>query len=99
MPPRWAARVDGNHAKIVKGLWQIPVVTVADTARAGGGFPDLVVGRLGRNYMLELKNPDVEPARRKLTPDQVAFRRTWSGQYAVVETLEQALVEIGVVAA
>ena len=95
MTPRWAARVDENHTAIVKALRQIPGVTVADTSRAGEGFPDLVVGRLGRNHLIELKNPDVEPARRKLTPAQREFRRTWTGQYAVAETLEQVLEEIG----
>jgi len=85
-----AARVDGNQSAIVDGL-RAAGVSVFVTSGIGGGFPDLVCSYAGRNYLIEVKDPTKPKADRQLTPEQVKFRDSWQGQYAVVESLEQAL--------
>ena len=90
MPPRHGRR-DRNHAAIRDGLRGIiGKSAVADTADVRRGFPDLVAGWKGRTYMFEVKMPG-EP----LTPDEVRFRDSWPGHYAVVYTLQDALAELG----
>ena len=49
----------------------------------------------GVNYLIELKNPEVKPSARRLSPDEAAFHGAWLGQVAVVETLEEALALVG----
>ncbi len=86
-------RTDGNQSHIVNGLRAFGASVYVGSS-LGKGFPDLVVGYSGRNYLIEVKDPSKPRADRQLTPDQVAFRASWKGQYSVVETLEQAIEEI-----
>ena len=85
-----ARRVDANQKEIVKALIAIGCA-VADTSRAGEGFPDLVVGYRGINYMMEVKDGKQTASNRKLTPAQVKFHADWKGQIVVVESVEQAI--------
>lgn len=66
-------KYDKNHGTIVSLLTQLGF-TVQNTAMVGCGFPDLVVGALGRNYLVEVKTPDGT-----LQPSQTAFARDWNG--------------------
>lgn len=52
---------------------------------------DLLVGYQGRNWLLEVKDPEQTAHNRKLTPNQVKFFDTWKGQRAKVETAEEAI--------
>jgi len=85
--PRRAAKRDGNEPEIVAAL-EAAACDVVRTSTPG----DLVVGRAGRNYLLEVKNPK---GRRKLTTEQLIFLKNWRGQYAVVETVDEALAAVG----
>ena len=85
-----ARRVDANQKEIVKALIAIGC-TVADTSRAGEGFPDLVVGYRKVNYMIEVKDGEKVASRKQLTPAQVKFHADWKGQIVVVESVEQAI--------
>ncbi len=85
-----AARIDRNQTEIVKGL-RDRGYSVFSTARVGHGFPDLVVGAGGINYLLEVKAGPAE----KLTPRQEEFFEDWQGRARVVCSLEEALKEIG----
>lgn len=87
---RRAARTDENHARIRDGLRAFGA-TVADTSRAGAGFPDLVVGYHGANFLLEVKDGSKPPSRRVLTDDQREFHVRWRGQVHVVCELDQAI--------
>jgi hypothetical protein len=82
---RRAAKVDGNQAEIVECLRAIPDVSVAITAGLGAGFPDLVVGYRGFNFMLEIKRD----AAQELTDDQKAFHAGWRGQVHKVCSLKE----------
>lgn len=87
---RRAARTDANHATIRDGLRGHGYV-VHDTYGAGDGFTDLVVGVAGLNILLEVKDPDQPPSKRKLTASQEKFHSEWEGQVNVVHTLDEAL--------
>lgn len=88
-------RTDANQAEIVGLLSAIPGVSVVSSADLGNGFPDLVVGYRRKNFLFELKDPDKPPSRRKLTPAQEQFHRTWCGEVVVVETLGHIMQAIG----
>lgn len=85
---RKRGRVDSNQRQLVKELRSIGC-SVAITSQLGSGFPDIVVGYRGVNYLLEIKDPDKPPSQRKLTTDEIEFQDKWKGQYAVIHTLEE----------
>lgn len=87
---RRAAKIDANQREVVKALRAIGC-TVAITSSLGDGFPDLVVGYRGRNYLIEVKDGNKPPSRRKLTKDEKQFSESWKGQYAVVESIDEAI--------
>ena len=93
--PRYAKRVDENHREVVEGLRaSLPEATVYDASGAGRGFPDLVVGFKGRNYLFEVKNGNQVPSRRRLTAAQVGMHGNWQGQVAIVHRAADILAEI-----
>lgn len=92
---RRAAKIDGNQNEIVSQLRGIPGCKVAITSQVGHGFPDLVVGWMGQNYLIELKDGSLPPSKRKLTPDEKRFHGQWSGQIATCESFEDVLAVLG----
>ena len=66
--------------------------SVAITASLGHGFPDLVVGRHDKNYLLEIKHGSA-----RLTDDEREFHETWRGSVAVVRSVEEALAAVGAI--
>ena len=93
---RHIARVDGNHREIVDGLRNVGA-SVQSLATIGKGCPDILVGFRGVNYVMEIKDGSKPPSGRKLTPDESAWHFNWRGQVCVVESLQDALIAIGVV--
>lgn len=91
---RRAARTDANQAAIIEALRAIGA-SVRDTSAVGKGFPDLVAGFRGRTWLLECKDGNKPPSARKLTPDQIEFKATWRGHWAVVNSPEEALAIVG----
>lgn len=98
---RYAARVDDNHSEIVKALQRIGVYVV-DCSHVGQGFPDLLCFYRGQITLVEIKDGDKPPSRRKLTPDQTIFHGEAMAKGCkvhVVETVDQAvrlLASVGV---
>lgn len=93
---RRVARVDENQKTIVESLRAIGA-SVQTLHQVGKGVPDLLVGWRGANYLLEIKNPRRPKHRRKLNEEQVEWTSTWNGQWARVETLDEAFAAIGAV--
>lgn len=91
---RGAARTDGNQKAIVAGL-RAAGCSVKILSTLGNGCPDILVGRAGRNWLFEIKDPSQDPCKRQLTPDQKQWHATWKGQVNVVETIEEALRVVG----
>ena len=58
---RRAAKVDANHSTIVKALRDVGA-TVLSLASMGHGCPDLVIGKDGKNWLVEVKDPMQKPS-------------------------------------
>lgn len=91
---RRAAKRDGNHTEIVRGLRQAGC-QVLDLGAVGDGCPDLLVRRAGRLILMEIKDGAKPPSARKLTPDQLVFHALWGDSVVVVTSLEEALAAVG----
>jgi Holliday junction resolvase len=87
---RQRAKIDDNQPEIVKALQQIGC-SVQSLAACGKGVPDLLIGYRGHNILLEVKDGAKTASRKKLTPDQLIWHALWSGQVAVVSTVDEAL--------
>ena len=91
-PPIRAKRRDVNEKEIIDGL------KAASCSVLQLDVVDLLVGRAGANFILEVKNPDQPPSKRRLTESEDAFIRSWRGRpVVVVETLEEALRAVGAI--
>lgn len=90
---RRAARTDGNQSDVVGHLRRLGF-SVAITSGLGAGFPDLVIGRGGRNWLIELKDPAQPLCKRRLTPDEQLWHQAWRGQVATAETVDEILEAI-----
>jgi Holliday junction resolvase len=87
---RTKGRTDDNQTAIVKALRNAGC-SVAITSDVGGGFPDLVIGAHGKNYLLEVKDGNKPPSERKLTAAQNSFHGEWEGQVDIVYSVRGAL--------
>lgn len=83
-------RVDRNQVEIVKALRKAGC-TVTPTHTVGAGFPDLVVGRQGVNFLLEIKDGEKPPSGRALTSDEQKWHIEWRGVVHIVCSIEDAL--------
>ena len=87
---RLSGRTDANQSQIVKDLRKMGA-TVYPTSNLGSGFPDILVGFRGLNYLFEVKDGNQPPSKRKLTDDEKDFILAWGGQVSVIETSQDAL--------
>lgn len=85
-------RIDGNHSEIIKALQKCGA-TVQDLSQVGGGCPDILVGIFGKNYLIEIKNPETKY---DLSTEQILWHDQWKGHKIVVRTVDEALRVIGV---
>ena len=92
---RYAAKVDATHQEIRDGLRKAGF-SVFDASKLGAGFPDLVVGKHGRTYLIEVKTPrGSKTAQERLGAAQAAFRDAWrGGPVLACQSLEDALFDI-----
>lgn len=67
------SRRDANHGEITEAFEALGC-TVHDTHEVGGGFPDIVVGLVGVNVLVEIKT-----ANGKLEGSQIGFIERWRG--------------------
>ena len=79
-------RRDTNEAEIVTALQRCG----CSVAYAERQPYDLLAGRAGRTYLLEIKQRTG-----RMQASQLAFRQTWLGHYAVVRTVDEALRAVG----
>lgn len=89
--------LDRNHHAIVDALRKVGA-SVASLASLGNGCPDIVVGFRGRNFVIEIKNPDTAYGKKGLNEMQQQWADTWRGsKVIVVRTPLEALQAIGAV--
>ena len=84
-------RTDRNHADIINALRKIPNLSVFSTHEVGKGFPDIVIGYKGINYLIEIKDGNKPPSARKLTDAELQFHSNWKGQIKIVNNLDEVL--------
>lgn len=84
--PTYNRKVDANQKEVLAKLRELPGVTIQDLHGVGQGCPDFVVGFLGRNYFIELKDGDKPKHQKQLTPDEEKFHKEWTGQVSVCES-------------
>lgn len=89
-----AKKIDDNQNLIVRQLRRCGV-SVAITSMVGKGFPDLIIGRAGRNYLIELKDGSKSASRKQLTEDEQKFFDTWNGQVNKAESFDEIALIIG----
>lgn len=75
---------DENQAEIVD-YFRSKGFSVFVASAMGKGFPDLVVGYSGYNYLIEVKNPEGASTH---TAAQVKFAENWNGQYTTVRSID-----------
>ncbi len=92
------ARIDTNQPEIVKALRAIGA-SVTHTHMIGRGFPDIVVGFRGVNTLMEIKDGNKPPSKRRLTPDEADWHESWQGYACVVESVDDAYAAIGAIGA
>lgn len=81
---RYGNQRDANEPAIVRALETIGCSVVRlDTPC------DLLVGRHGRTFLLEVKSE-----KGKLTGDQVEFSETWRGHFKVVRSMDDAIAAV-----
>ena len=86
MTPRYAAKVDANHAEIVAAL-RTAGFYVCDTSRLGNGFPDLLcVNKQGLVVLLEVKTDGGT-----LTNKEREFHDSYPGLLYIVRSAEEAI--------
>jgi len=88
-----AKRVDANQAEIVQALRQCGA-RVLPIHELGQGAPDLLVGIRGVNLLIEVKDGSKPPSRRELTEDEQVWHELWTGQVAVVTSVDEAIALI-----
>ena len=86
-------KTDDNQQEIIDALRAIGA-SVQDLSAVGKGCADILVGQWGKNYLLEIKNPDTKG---KLSTNQKVWHKNWHGQVAVVRTVEEAFRAIGAI--
>jgi hypothetical protein len=90
-----APKADRNQAEIVDAL-RVVGCTVQHLHMVGKGCPDILVGRQGVNYLLEIKDGKLPTSGRKLTDPESDWHRDWRGSVAIVCTVREAMEAVGI---
>ena len=91
---RRRGKVDNNQGAIVAALRALGC-RVLSLANVGGGVPDLLVLAPGKTLMLmEIKNDDMSPSKRKLRQSQLIWHREWRDVPYVVESVDEAIAAV-----
>jgi len=72
-------RVDLDQKQVIAQLERMGF-SVLNLSAVGSGCPDLLVGKNGQNFLLEIKSK-----KGTLTPAQVDFHKNWQGHCEVVK--------------
>lgn len=80
---RRAAKVDANQPAIVRALRRMGF-SVQHLHAVGEGCPDLLCGRRGKNYLIEVKDGDKPPSARRLKDAQEEWHSAWRGDVVVI---------------
>jgi len=90
---RRAARVDKTQGVIVDALRKVGC-KVQSLAPLGGGVADILVKRNKVIHLLEIKDGDKPPSRRRLTAAQKRWHADWGDCVKVVNNVDEALMAV-----
>ncbi len=89
---------DSNEALIVKELAKIPGLNVIQ------GHDDILIGYKGETYWYEIKNPselnkagELTHKNRKTEKKQLELADNFTGHYRIVSTLDEILMDLGII--
>lgn len=86
---RRAARIDANQNEIVSVLrnrgWYVLIISQLKNCC------DIIISKNGRTVAVEIKDGSKSLSQRKLSTGEEKFKSEWQGEYALIETIEQAL--------
>lgn len=85
-----AKRIDANQKEIVATFRSLGC-SVFVTSSVGKGFPDIVVGVKGQNYLFEIKDGKKPQYHQRLTKDEQDFCYSWKGQYHVIRSVDEVI--------
>lgn len=85
------AKVDSNQPDVVAKFRSLGY-SVAHTHTLGRGFPDIVVGKQGKNFLVEIKDGSLCPSRQKLTEPETEFKNSWLGQYDIITSINDVVI-------
>ena len=86
--------MDENQTEIVQAFRDLGA-SVLHLHTVGMGAPDLCIGWQGRNLLVEVKDGEKIPSKRKLTEMERRWHDAWKGQVAIVETVDDAMNLLG----
>ena len=89
---RRANRIDANQNEIVDALRAAGAVV--RIISQGEGIPDLLVGYNGYTILMEVKDGDKVPSKRKLTEAEQKFFDEWEGGFLVIINNVQEAVDM-----
>ncbi len=90
-----ARRVDRNQGDLIRALRKLGV-SIQPLHTIGQGCPDVLAGFRGTTVLLEIKDGEKAPSRRKTTKDQDEWISKWRGAPVhIVRTLDEALEAFG----
>jgi len=72
-------RVDLDQKKVISQLEEMGF-SVLNLSAVGRGCPDLLVGKNGQNFLLEIKSE-----KGTLTPAQIEFHKNWLGHCEIIK--------------
>lgn len=84
-------RTDSNQKKIMDMCRSIPTLSVFSTHTIGKGFPDIIIGYRGKNYLFEIKDGEKPKSATKLTEAEREFHRRWNGHVAIAYSFDDIL--------
>ncbi len=83
---RYRARIDSNQTEITKKLRELGF-SVLCLHMVGRGCPDLLIGKNGQNWLIELKSSQ----KAQLTPDEERFFSEWQGNAIIAHSVEEIM--------
>lgn len=83
----YGAKKDANHNDITKAL-EKSGCAVVDVSKLGGGFPDLIVCRQRKTYLVEIKNTKTSYGKRGPNKNQKAWADGWPEKVFILKNLD-----------
>ncbi len=81
-------RSDSNQGGVVNALRKLGF-SVEILSNVGNGVPDLLIGKFGINFLVELKS-----GKKWMTEDEKVWHSKWKGSAIVASSLEEVIEKI-----